>query len=252
MSNFDYNCYIGRWPFSKSRNADFDCLVKIHEAHGITHGFVSSLESILCNDPMEENLQLAAMLKSTDYDIVPSFNPLLPNIERDFRISDESFDYKAVRVYPTIHGYDYDSMELEHLITIAVERNKAVFIQTTFGDIRMDYLMKQKPADIMKISGLIKKAEGTRIVFCNLRINEIRQLGDVFRNSDDIYFDMSELKHSMFAIEDIVTEGLEGKMVFGSFYPMFDFSGAYIHFKGTTHSTRDKILGKNIFERGTL
>ncbi|MBN2882754.1 MAG: hypothetical protein JXN10_04445, partial [Clostridia bacterium] len=100
------------------------------------------------------------------------------------------------------------------------------------------------------ISDLVEKYKGIKIILCNLRIFEIKQLKETFVNNDDIYFDMSELKHSMFAIEEIVSEGLLNKAVFGSFYPMFDFSGAYMHFEGTEKSIRDKILGNNIYERG--
>jgi hypothetical protein len=222
----------------------------MHEKHGITKGFISHLDSILYNDLMEGNIELAEILKGTGYDIVPSLNPRLPNIERDFNMADKSFDYRAIRVYPTIHGYDYNSPEFGQLMAVAGERKKAVFIQTTFGDLRMDYLLNQKPVGIDGINDLVEKSKGTKIIFCNLRIFEIKQLKYTFINNDDIYFDMSELKHSMFAVEEVLSEGLLNKAVFGSFYPMFDFSGAYMHFEGTEKSTRDKILGNNIYERG--
>jgi len=250
LIKFDYNCYTGRWPFSKSRRAGFDELRRIHEKHGISTGYISSLDSILYNDPMEGDLELAGILDGTGYKMVPSLNPMLPNIERDFRVADESFEYQAVRIYPGIHGYDYDSPELEQLISIAGEKDKAVFIQTSFGDSRMDYLLKQRQTDLEKIPGLVERFPGIKFVLFNLRIFEITKFHGIFAGRDDIYFDMSELKHSMFALEELIAQGLGEKVVFGSFYPMFDFSGAYIHFNGTDQTTLDRILGNNIFERG--
>jgi len=248
---FDYNCYTGRWPFSKSRKVDFNSLRLIHERYGITKGYVSSLDAILYNDPTEGDLELYDVVKGTGYEIVPSLNPLLPNIERDYKIADGTMEYRSVRFYPSIHGYDYDCPEFIEAVDMAHDRDKAVFIQTSFGDPRLDYLLTQRMPDISKLPGLIEGAGNTVIVLCNLRIFEIVQLAEFFRNRSNLYYDMSELKHSMFAIEELAGNGILGNAVFGSFFPMFDFSGAYIHFKGTEQSTRDDILGRNIFERGT-
>lgn len=251
LINYDYNSFIGRWPFSKSRQASFEDLKAIHEKHDISGGFVSSLDSVLYNDPMEGNLELAKILDGTDYETVPSLNPMLPNIHRDFDMADRNFKYRAVRIFPSLHGYDYDSPKLIEFMNVAKEYDKAVFIHQTFGDARLGYLLKQKPADIEKVKLLAQKSNGTKIVLCNIRLNEILQIQELIRSNVDIYFDMSELKHSMFAIKELEDIGLTDKIVFGSFYPMFDFTGAYIHFKGIDEKRINGILNRNIFKRGS-
>ena len=250
LNNIDYNCFIGKWPFSWARQTDLDKLGIIHEAHGIDSGYVSCLDSVLYNDPMEGNLELAKFIKNTLYEMVPCMNPLLPNPERDFRISYESFDYRAVRIMPTVHGYDLDDPNLLEFAEIAASRQKGLIVHTTFGDPRLDYLLLQKPINLMKLPKLLEKTVDTPLLLCNIRLNEISELNDVLETYENIYIDMSELKHSMFSIEHLKEKGLLGRLVFGSFYPMFDFSGAYVHFRGADENTRDRILGNNIFQRG--
>jgi hypothetical protein len=227
-----------------------DEIKEVHDKAGITGGFISSLDSVLYNDPMEGNLELAEIVTGTTYEIVPSINPLLPDIQRDFKMADNSFDYSTVRIYPSLHGYDYDCPEMTEFMDVAKEYRKSVIINHTFGDGRLDYLLKQKPADINKFRLLSEKNNGIRIVLCNIRLNEIVKIQDLLRNNDNIYFDMSELKHSMLAIKELEEIDLVKKIAFGSFYPMFDFSGAFMHFKGVEEKVVNEILERNIFKGG--
>ncbi len=242
----DYNCFIGSWPFIKRRQADFDGLRRMHEKNGIETGLVSSLGAVFYNDPFEGDAELSKIIMGSGYDQAVSINPMLPNTGYDIKRADESFDYDAFRIYPTIHGYNFDSPQFIEFSHMAAEKKKSVLIHCTFGDIRLDYLLQQKPFESESLELFLKSGHKVPVVLCNMKLGDIENMAEILKKDENVYFDMSEMRHSMFALDDISNMDLSEKIVFGSFYPVFDFMAAYIHFKGVDETTRDVILNRKI------
>lgn len=244
--NIDYNCYVGSWPFIKRRKIDFAGLRTMHEKHGIKTGYVSSLNAVFYNDPFEGDLELSEMIKNSGYRQAVSINPMLPNTFFDIHRADDSFDYEAFRIYPTVHGYDFDSPQFIEFYHMAVEKRKTLLLHCSFGDFRLDYLFRQTPFEIKSLEQFLKTGPKTPLVLCNIRLNDIETLADYILKSEKIYVDMSEMRHSMFALDDLKEKGLTGKIVFGSFYPVFDFLAAYMHFKGIENTIQSEILEREL------
>lgn len=244
--NIDYNCYVGSWPFIKRRKIDFAGLRTMHEKHRIETGYVSSLNAVFYNDPFEGDLELSAIIKNSGYRQAVSINPMLPNTLFDIHRADESFDYDAFRIYPTVHGYDFDSPRFIEFYHMAVQKQKPLLIHCSFGDFRLDYLFRQSPFDMKSLEGFLKNKLKTPVILCNIRLNDIESLSNYILSGEKIYVDMSEMRHSMYALNDLEEKGLAGKIVFGSFYPVFDFLAAYIHFEGEDNNLKNEILDREL------
>ena len=242
----DYNCFAGRWPFIKRRQAGFDALRKMHEKHGIESGYVSSLDAVFYNDPFEGDLGLSKEIKGAGYRHAISINPMLPNTEYDIKRADESFGYDAFRIYPTLHGYDFDTPQFTEFYHMATQKEKPLFIHCLFGDPRLDYLLKQRLFESESLGLFLKVDHSIPVVLCNMRLNDIYAMASYAGENNNVYYDMSELRHSMFAIDELSKAGLDDRMVFGSFYPVFDFRAAHIHFDGVDDSIKNKILNRSI------
>lgn len=244
---YDYNCFIGAWPFIKRRQVDFEGLRRIHDAHGIESGLVSSLAAVYYNDPFEGDLEIAGIIKGSEYGHAVSINPMLPNTGYDIKRADESFEYDAFRIYPTVHGYDFDSPRFIEFFHMASDKGKPILVHCTFGDFRLDYLLKQKAFDSESLGLFLKTEHKTPVILCNMRLGDIEKMSAIIKGGKNIYFDMSEMRHSMFSLKDISGMGLSNRVLFGSFFPIFDFGAAYIHFKGEDDGMVDMILKKKIF-----
>jgi len=242
----DYNCFIGSWPFIKRRQVDFDGLRRMHERHGIETGLVSSLGAAFYNDSFEGDIELAQTIKGSGYSHAISINPLLPNTGYDIKRADESFEYDAFRIYPTVHGYNFDSPRFIEFFHMAAGKNKPVLIHCSFGDFRLDYLLRQKPFEAESLKLFLKSGHKLPVVLCNMKLGEMGNMANFLKNDNNVYVDMSEMRHSMFALDDISGMGFADKVVFGSFYPVFDFMAAYIHFKGEDLNVIDGILKRKI------
>lgn len=244
--NTDYNCFIGSWPFIKRRQVDFDGLCKMHEKHGIETGYVSSLNAVFYNDPFEGDFEVSKIIKNSGYLQAVSINPMLPNTVFDIHRADESFDYSAIRIYPTVHGYDFETPQFIEFYHMAVQKRKPLLIHCSFGDLRLDYLLRQTPLNIESLERLMKNGTKTPMVLCNIRLGDIENLAGSILKSNNIYVDMSEMRHSMFALNDLKEKGLTDKIVFGSFYPVFDFLAAHMHFMDVEPTMKSEILKREI------
>ncbi len=242
----DYNCFVGTWPFAKRKQIDFDGLRSMHQKHGIETGLVSSLGAVFYNDPFEGDLELSVIIKSSGYRLAASINPMLPNTMYDIKRADESFEYDAFRIYPTVHGYDFDTPEFREFYQMASERGKPIIVHCSFGDYRLDYLFKQKSFEMASLDSFLKRELKTPVLLCNMKLSELEGMVDTLSNEENIFIDMSEIRHSMFVVEDLTKMGLIKKTVFGSFYPMFDFLAAFIHFNGVDNTLKNTILNRKI------
>ena len=242
----DYNCFVGAWPFIKRRQIDFDGLRRMHEKHEIESGFVSSLGAVFYNDPFEGDFDLAKKLKGSGYSQAVSINPMLPNIAYDIQRADESFNYDAFRIYPTIHGYDFDTPQFIEFHHMASQKKKPVIIHCSFGDIRLDYLFKQKPFEIESLTRFLSTGMRTPVVLCNMRHGSMIDMAKTLSADNNIFVDMSEMRHSMFSLDDMADAKLLNKVVFGAFYPVFDFLATYMHFDGVADNICSDILNRKI------
>ena len=55
----------------------------------------------------------------------------------------------------------------------------------------------------------------------NIRVHEVKKLGDIILANDNIFCDMSGFKDLLFVMEDMQELGFVNKLVYGSMSPLF-------------------------------
>lgn len=221
MSKTDVNCLIGHWPFRKIAKNTLEDLKKVHEANGITGGYVSSLNSIFYNDPFEGDEELHEIIKGTAYKHVLTVNPTLPCFESDMISGLKRFDIKAVRIYPGYHGYKLIDDCVESLCNILVEHNLPLFLTLRMEDERLDHIVQPRPLGISEIRDFLETNSCLKTVLLSIRVGEIAELKDCIKSRSNILFDTSELKAQVFNIDNLVEEFTALKIVYGSLHPLY-------------------------------
>ncbi|MCK5812244.1 MAG: hypothetical protein KAG94_05060 [Clostridiales bacterium] len=229
----DYNCMIGQWPFRYLRKNTVDDLKKVHEKHQIESGYVSNLSSVFYHDPFEGDKILFNSIKDSQYKMVISMNVALPNLYRDIKMANESFAYEGIRIYPSIHKYDLKSSKFDEFCHMVKEANKKLFISYRMGDVRLDYLINQQLPDILSIKSIINNPYDLELYVLNLKAQEITALRDELFKSSSVFFDSSDIKHETFAREYLKEKGIDEKVVFGSFFPLYTFESNYLIYTKT-------------------
>ncbi|HBN84820.1 MAG TPA: hypothetical protein DDZ89_13365 [Clostridiales bacterium] len=221
MSRFDLNCMVGHWPFRKLRHNKPEDILKTHKQNGITGGCVSSLDSILYNDPYEGDEDLVQGAKEMGYIHIQSVNPILSFTTDDIKRGVELLGTKGVKIYPCYHQYGFDAPELEPVCEYLKEQNIPLFVQLRMEDYRADYVMLQKQLGVKDLQTLLNKYPDNKIVLLTPRLNEINALAPMVKESDNVLFDTSGLKDGLFSVETVVNVIGPDKLAFGSLYPLF-------------------------------
>lgn len=222
MSRFDINCMIGHWPFRKLGHNKPEDILKVHAQNDITAGCISSLDSVLYNDPYEGDEDLAVDIKKMNqYLHIQSVNPLLSFSTDDIKRGVELLGVKGVKIYPCYHQYNLDAVELEPVCKCLREYDIPLFVQLRMEDYRADYIMLQKQLGVKDIDVLLNKYPDIKIVLLTPRLNEIKSLASVIRRTDRVLLDTSGLKDGLFAVESVVDSIGPDKLAYGSLYPLF-------------------------------
>ena len=220
MMTFDYNAFVGTWPFYKTRFGSFSDLRLLHRENGIEGGLVSSIQAIFYNDPWEAEEELAKTLHNDpNYRHVFTINPQLPAWKEDISRAVSMFGIYGVRIVPGYHRYEMDDPCLDELCTVLKKYQLPLFITMHLIDERAAYLMLPHQVEIDKLSGFIRKS-GIRTMICNARVHELHALWPLVEEGYDIWFDMSGLKDQIFVMEDLFQKGMCTRLKYGSQMPI--------------------------------
>lgn len=228
MKYLDVNCLIGHYPFRKIRKNTFDDLRSLHASHEIDGGFVASLESVFYNDPLEGDKDLYRVLKGSAYQLVGTINPMLPAFLEDLDVCVNELGAKAIRIYPTYHGYGLDHADCLRLCAALQARNIPLFICGRLEDERLEYIIMPKTMEIAKIAAITAAYPALKIVLLSFRREELCDILPTIAADGNLYFDASGLKNNLFAI-DRTLEGFGGKkLLFGSQWPLYCFTSTWL------------------------
>ena len=217
----DVNCLIGHWPFRKLYKNTFDDLRKVHEANGIGYGYVSSINSIFYNDPFEGDEELHNIIKGTQYKHVLTVNPLLPGYEHDIKKAVESFDIKAVRVYPGYHDYSLDNKKFLELCEVLLQYDLPLFLTSRMEDERLNYLMQPGTIDSQDVGDFLGRYPELKVVLLTFRNEELVPFKEIIAERNNILYDTSGLKNYLFAIQKSIAAIGACKITYGSLFPLF-------------------------------
>ena len=248
MSRIDVNCLLGHWPFRKIAKNTFEDLKKVHEANGISSGYVSSLSSIFYNDPFEGDEELHEIIKGTAYKHVLTVNPSLPCFEGDIKNGLQKFDIKAVRIYPGYHGYKLSDDSVASLCNILVEHNLPLFLTLRMEDEWLNYIVQPRPVDISEIRDFLEANPRLKTVLLNIRVGEIAGLKDCIKSRSNILFDTSGLKDQVFNVDNLVEEFTASKIVYGSLHPLYCLKSTILQVEKAKldDDTKNLIFSRNI------
>jgi len=219
ITKYDACAFTGHWPFRKIYRGTFPELKAAHEKNSIGGGLVGCLDSVFFNDPYEGDEDCAAELGS-EYDFAGTVNPFLPGAAEDLERYANILYAKAVRLYPSNHGYDCDAPEVISLCRRAGELGLRVAVTVRTEDIRLDYLFKQKEISIDAVTELAERCPETAFLISNIYVRELAGIQDRFLACPNAWADTARFKDGMFTIEDMMKVYPAEKLVFGSGAPL--------------------------------
>lgn len=217
----DYNCYIGTWPFFKIRKSGFEDLMKLHSENGIAEAYVSSMNSIFYNDPYEGDLDLRKEISGEGYHLVQTINPMLPGAIPSLDRGIKELKTEGVKVFPGFHGYDLSCPEMKVLTDKLREYKLPLFIVVRGDDERFAYMFTPPAVKTESIREFVSENSDLEIYLCNIKMNEVCELKDIFLEFPNVYYEYSGLKGGMFPDEKLDENGLLHKGKYGSMWPFY-------------------------------
>ena len=218
----DFNCYVGNWPFNKLRKKTLADLRELHKKHGITSGYVSSIESIFFNDFYESEKDLYEELKGSGYSQVTVVNPTLAFCPLALERCIKEFDIKGIRLSPGYHGYHIDSEIVDPVMKIAREYNLPVFVSLRMMDERLTHIIHPEIPTIDEISAFLKKYPDNVIILTHIKVNESPKLEEFADENTKVFFDMSGFRSNIVKVEHY--NKILRKSVFGSAFPLISIA----------------------------
>ncbi len=202
---FDCNGFLGTWPFRRFYHGGLDGLLAVHEKADITGGWVSSLNSIFYNDPMEAEGLLAEALKNTPYRQVMGVNPTLPAAVSSVKEAVERFKICAVRLYPGYHFYRLDDPQLAPFFAEIEKLHLPVLVTMRLEDERLNYLITPRTITKEEKEALPKSYPGVRFLYTGMQTYEVTKIAEAFRENNNLYAETSFFKSPCTVFEDVLS-----------------------------------------------
>lgn len=223
------SCFWGHWPFHKLYKNTLQDLQKIHEEHGITSGYVSSLNSIFYNDPYEGDEELHEAIKDEpEYLHVLTINPTLPSFRDDIEHGVRKLAAKAVRIYPGYHRYKLHDEHMHELCDCLNKYDLPLFLTLRMEDERLNYLLEPETINLEELQKFLEQNVHQEILLSNIRYAELMELKKTILSQPHVIFDTTGLKDLMFIIEKMIEMFPAEKIRFGSLYPLHCFKSTWL------------------------
>ena len=134
----------------------------------------------------------------------------------------------GIRLHPNYHGYTLDDPVFAELLKLATAHRLIVQLALCMEDERTQPpLMRVSPVDINPLAALIRSTPGLRLELLNRNSNigseEYRSVFD----AGDVYTEISMVE-SVAGVARFVQKIPLPRVLFGSYYPFFDFESALL------------------------
>lgn len=247
MNKIDVNCMFGSWPFRKMVHNKFEDLQKIHITNSITSGYISSLQSVFYNDPMEAEEDMHAGINGTDYLQIFGVNPTLPAFEDTIAEAAERFHIAGVRIYPGYHGFTLDDLCIKKLHSVLSRYKLPLYITARLEDERLNYILTPRPIPSDELRDFVYRTEDIPILISNLMTWEVTGLKDLINGQPNLYVDTSYLRDPTGCIEHVLNFISDSKLMYGSGYPLYCLQSSLIQVERAqiSEESKEKILYKN-------
>ena len=213
----DYNAYVGKWPFYSIPYDSAKKLSELYEQHGISGGYVSSVESIFYNDFYESELMLYRELKNTKFYHVVTPNPAFVECPVTLERCIRDFDVKGIRIHPEFHGFSLTDACLKPVIEIARKYKLPLFVTARMHDGRISHILHPRTISTDELRTFILENTDLKIILCHFHQNEIEAIQKQLFEYPGVFTDTTGLRGNLFG--EANTE-IYKKAVFGSGYPL--------------------------------
>lgn len=214
---FDFNCFVGNWPFFRVRCNTLEKLMEKHRSCGIEGGFVSALESIFYQDPYEAEVLLAEAVKGTPYRHVMILNPTLPGWKDDLARAMRDLDIQAVRLVPGFHGYKLTDAVMDEVSALVQQYKLPLIITARMRDERCMYMIQPEVLPVDDIAAFLEKNPNIVTILAHLRAWEAEKVLAQFPGRENLFTDISGFKDGLFIIDQMQEKAaVRGRMVYGS------------------------------------
>lgn len=213
---YDINCFFGHWPFRYLRHESLDELIKTHVRAGVTGGALGCLDSIFYSDPSEGDDIMYRTAAGSQYVPTPCINPHLPCIIADI----ERYSPKAVRVFPTFHGFKLCDALFEPIADYLEKHGIRLLVNTRLYVTREAHFFIPPNPDTDDEAEFVKKHPTLRTAFLGHERSELMssRLSDVLKNSGSAVCDTSFVRGMTY--EELFESAGVDSIVFGSSHPL--------------------------------
>lgn len=220
---YDFNCFVGNWPFFRVRCNTFEKLCETHRRCGIEGGYVSALEAVFYQDPYEAEVLLAEAIKGTAYRHAMLLNPTLPGWKDDLARAVRDLNIQAVRLVPGFHGYKLTDAVMDQVAALLMQYRLPLIITARMRDERCMYMLQPEVLDPDDIIAFLDKNPGIPTILAHLRAWEAEKVLARFPDKKDLLTDISGFKDGLFIIDQMQEKDImRGRMVYGSGAPLMD------------------------------
>jgi len=227
----DTNVYLSRWPFRRLPGDEPEALVAKLRQRNVAQAWAGSFDGLLHLDVAGVNLRLAQACRDHGQGrLVPfgSINPMLPDWQEDVRRCQEEHKMPGIRLHPNYHGYRLDDPVFAELLKLATARRIIVQLALCMEDERTQSpLMRVSPVDITPLADVVKLVPGLRLELLNCHSNLGSEEYRPVLAAGDVYGEISMVE-GVAGVGRLVHEIPLPRVLFGSYYPFFDFESALL------------------------
>jgi predicted TIM-barrel fold metal-dependent hydrolase len=227
----DTNVYLSRWPFRRLTGDEPEALVAKLRQRNVAQAWAGSFDGLLHRDIAGVNIRLAQACRAYGQGmLVPfgSINPKLPDWQEDVRRCQEEHKMPGIRLHPNYHGYSLDDPLLAELLKLATARRLIVQLALCMEDERTQSpLMRVSPVDITPLADVVKLVPGLRLELLNCHSNNSQEQYRKTVGVGNVYTEISRVE-GVAGVGRYVHEMPLSRVLFGSYYPFFDFESALL------------------------
>jgi predicted TIM-barrel fold metal-dependent hydrolase len=216
----DINAFLGVWPFRKLNYSGVEGLDYLMKRADIELALVSPFESIFYMDNDSANSFYCEIENSRTMVPITAINPLLPDIQRYLKDLAGLHRLRGLKLHPDYHGYRLGEDSARQVFKMAEDLDLPVIVPLRIYDERSHHrLVKVPPTDVKELVEAARLYPGVRIIACNGRTDEIRNILKHSTNLENLYAAISWAQEEGFIASTVKTYGYD-RLMWGSNMPL--------------------------------
>jgi predicted TIM-barrel fold metal-dependent hydrolase len=216
----DINAFLGAWPFRKLKYSGAEGLDHLMRRADISLALVSPFESILYMDNDSANSFYHGIESSRTMVPIIAINPLLPDARRYMEGLAGLHRLRGLKLHPDYHGYRLGEESARQVFKMAQDLELPIIVPLRIYDERSHHrLVKVPPTPVKELVEAAELYPGVRIIACNGRTDEIRDVLENSTNLENLYAAVSWAQEEGFIASAVKAYGCD-RLMWGSNMPL--------------------------------